>query len=419
MKLTGAFDPTRTRARSKATPHSEPDARTRARIGVRTMAFSPVAWAAGLGGIAAMIAGHAYNWMEVKAAGIFGIVCLLIALLLTVGRSSFHVDLHLAEDEVRVGQRAFGRINVTNTGRRRTLPVLIELPVGKAQADFSVPTLAVNAQHEELFAIPTRKRAVIDVGPVRSVRSDPLGMIRREVVWTSVEKLYVHPNTVPLDGPASGVVRDLDGQTLRTVTDNDMNFHALREYVPGDDRRSIHWKTSARNQKLMVRQFEDTRRTHVALVLDTRSSQWLDELSFELGVSVFASFGVNTIRNAMERSAFASRDELRTTTPIQFLNATSSIELNSSTPENDLADGCAIIAREARNASLAVVVTGTNTPLAQLREEATALPPGLRVVFLRCEQGIEEKVRTHQQVSFIEVGTLEHLPKVLRSAVLN
>lgn len=434
--------------RAASAARSKASASAGARIGVRTMAFSPVAFTAGIGGIAAMIAGHTYNWMEIKAAGIFGIVCLLVALLLTAGRSSFQVELSLAQDDVQVGQRAFGRLNVSNTGRRRTMPVLVELPVGRAQADFSVPMLAPSAQHEELFAIPTRKRAVINVGPVKSVRSDPLGMIRREVVWTEVEQLFVHPNTVNLEGPAAGVVRDLDGQTLRTVTDNDMNFHALREYVPGDDRRSIHWKSSARNQKLMVRQFEDTRRTHIALALETDVRQFGDPQSFELGVSVLASLGLNTIRGGLERTVFAGPHQVRTTSPVSFLNATSGIEQTSGNPvagsssfglnflvrdvsttsggttggsasAGELLSGAETISRWAPSASLAVVITGTTTDIAQLRTDAMLLPAGVRTVFIRCGVGLEERIATHDQVSFVDLGRLDQLPKVLRAAVLS
>ncbi len=311
-----------------------------------------------------------------------------------------------------------------------------------------MPLLAPSAQHEELFAIPTRKRAVINVGPVKSVRSDPLGMIRREVVWTEVEQLFVHPNTVNLEGPAAGVVRDLDGQTLRTVTDNDMNFHALREYVPGDDRRSIHWKSSARNQKLMVRQFEDTRRTHIALALETDVRQFGDPQSFELGVSVLASLGLNTIRGGLERTVFAGPHQVRTTSPVSFLNATSGIEQTSGNPvagsssfglnflgrdvsttsggttggsasAGELLSGAETISRWAPSASLAVVITGTTTDIAQLRTDAMLLPAGVRTVFIRCGVGLEERIATHDQVSFVDLGRLDQLPKVLRAAVLS
>ena len=49
---------------------------------------------------------------------------------------------------------------------------------------------------------------------------------------------------------------------------SDLAFHALREYQPGDDRRYIHWRSSAKAGRLLVRQFLDTRRSHLSIVVD-------------------------------------------------------------------------------------------------------------------------------------------------------
>src|SRR5690606_28461890 len=130
---------------------------------------------------------------------------------------------------------AVGRLEVRNTSARRLLPAQIELPVGRGAADFHLPSLGPNAVHEDVFAVPTTRRAVVVVGPVRSVRGDPLGLLRRRVTWTDPVDLYVHPELVSLAGAASGVLRDLEGQATRIVSDSDMSFHALRDYVAGDD----------------------------------------------------------------------------------------------------------------------------------------------------------------------------------------
>ena len=55
---------------------------------------------------------------------------------------------------------------------------------------------------------------------------------------------------------------------------SDLAFHALREYQPGDDRRYIHWRSSAKAGRLLVRQFLDTRRSHVTVLVDTDPEQY-------------------------------------------------------------------------------------------------------------------------------------------------
>ncbi len=376
--------------------------------------FVPLAWAA-LGGAGfSLFLGYRYGWAEVQAAGVFALVVVAFAAALTLGRARYRIELALGEENVTVGERAFGRIDVENASKRRLWASMLELPVGSGRAEFSLPSLGSGQTHEELFAVPTRKRAIIIVGPVKSVRTDPLGLARREVVWTEAKHLYVHPQTVLLRGAAAGVLRDLEGQTLRTVTDNDMNFHALREYVPGDDRRAIHWKSSARNQSLMVRQFEDTRRTHTAIVFEETQSRWNDDASFELGVSVFASLGVNTIRGDGDRTLLVSDRVLLSATPKSFLDSTSAIE-----PAVGESSSCGAehLARYAQDCSLAFIVTGGSVDSAQLRQEMRNLPPGVRAVVFRCEAGIEAQIRTHRLVTYARIGSLEELPRVLRQAV--
>lgn len=384
-------------------------------IGVRRWSFAPAAWFAVLGGIAAILFGRHFGWIELIIAGCFGVIGFFCAGLVTIGRSNYSVDLALGETKVSVGERAFGRIAVENVGKRGLRASLIELPVGNSRAIFQLPALAPRSTFEELFAVPTKKRAVIAVGPVKSVRTDPLGFIRREITWTPAELLYVHPQTVSLHGAAAGVMRDLEGQTLRTVTDTDMNFHALREYVPGDDMRSIHWRSSARNQSLLVRQFEDTRRTHTALAIEVNPTPWRDEESFELGVSVFASIGVNTIHSEMDRSFFVDDAALRSHSPLVFLNATSSIQMLSTAPDVEAVER---IGRDAPDCSLAVVVTGGNADLAALRSAATKLNSAVRLIFIQCDSEFETSVRTSSQISFARIGDLSQLPKLMRLAVI-
>jgi uncharacterized protein (DUF58 family) len=52
---------------------------------------------------------------------------------------------------------------------------------------------------------------------------------------------------------------------------SDEEFDGLREYVPGDDLRKIHWPSSARQDELQVRQFRPPRHGTLSIVIDTRS----------------------------------------------------------------------------------------------------------------------------------------------------
>ena len=106
-------------------------------------------------------------------------------------------------------------------------------------------------------------------GPATTVQGDPLGLVRRTLRWTDVTELFVHPRTVSLESrSAPACCATSRARRPRTCRCRDLAFHALREYQPGDDRRYIHWRSSAKPGRLLVRQFLDTRRSHLSLVVD-------------------------------------------------------------------------------------------------------------------------------------------------------
>ncbi|TPX00809.1 DUF58 domain-containing protein, partial [Schumannella luteola] len=179
-----------------------------------------------------------------------------------------------------------------NSGGRRMLGTVMEVPVGESIVELALPGLRRSTAHTQDFGIPTDRRGVIAVGPVRTVRGDPLGLVRRELSWTDRLELVVHPRTVSVPSTSTGLIRDLEGAPTRDLTASDVSFHALREYQSGDDRRYIHWKSTAKTGTYMVRQFEQTRRSHLVVSLSLATHDFASEAEFELAVSVAGSLGV-------------------------------------------------------------------------------------------------------------------------------
>lgn len=376
---------------------------------------SGAGWAAAVAAVVGLVLGRLLGWLELAVAGAALAALVVVALLMTVGRERFAVDLDLADRRVRVGERAVGRLAVRNVARRRSLPARIELPVGAGAADLALPSLGPGVEHDDIFAIPTSRRAVVVVGPVRSVRGDPLGLARRRVRWTEPVELYVHPELVSLAGASAGLLRDLEGQATRDLSDSDLSFHALRDYVAGDDRRYIHWRTTARRGALMVKQFEDTRRTQTALALSTDPRDYADDDEFELAVSTIASLGVQTLREERDLAVLVGPGRLRVETPPLLLDDCAGVQLAiGGTGMSALGRR---VARDAPEASVAVLVTGSVPSAGDLRAGARHVPVGTRTVVMRCTAGEEVQVRTQGSLSLATLGTLDDLPRVLRRVV--
>src|SRR5690606_26407538 len=154
-------------------------------------------------------------------------------------------------------------------------------------------------------------------------------------VLADSELLYVHPRTVRIESTAAGLVRDLEGKTVKKLSDNDVAFHALREYVPGDDRRYIHWKSTARTGTLMVRQFEETRRSHMLVALSTRLDDYASDEEFEAAVSVAASLGVQTLSEGHALTAVTSTRVLPVVSPGRFLDELTDVDYDRQAPNRD------------------------------------------------------------------------------------
>src|SRR5690606_1264602 len=136
------------------------------------------------------------------------------------------VSLDLNRDRVVVGERAVGALSLSNPGTRAILPSRVVLPVGSGRGVFAVRRLAAGEAVEELFAIPTARRGVLEVGPVSVVRGDPLGLFERVHNRDEPVDLYVHPRTVRFEGQSLGFLRDLEGMPAADLSPDDVSFHA-------------------------------------------------------------------------------------------------------------------------------------------------------------------------------------------------
>ncbi|MBT9258038.1 DUF58 domain-containing protein [Phycicoccus sp. MAQZ13P-2] len=379
-------------------------------------------WVTGTGrlvlvtGVAALLVSGPLGWGELRYAGWSLVALFALSCLLTVGRMSLAVDLELDPPRVLAGDASSLEVRVTNTGGGRLLPVALDVPTAGSTTRFPLPAMAPGAVETDVVVLPGRARGVYPVGPAASRRGDPFGLLSREVVWTRVQELFVHPRTVPLDGLGTGLLKDLEGRSTNEVSMSDLAFHALREYAPGDDRRHIHWLSSAKrsaasgSDDFMVRQFLDTRRSHVGVLLDTLASTWLDEEDFETAVAVGASVAVRTLQDGMDLSEavgphVVSRPARHTALDV-FSRATPD--------EVPLETAAGLLAHAAPDLSSVLVVTGALAEFGRLRRARRVFGPDVNVVAVRVEAGAAPGRQRTGGITVLTVGSLADLPLLLR-----
>lgn len=372
--------------------------------------------------------GYGIGWQELVVIGFACLAIIVIAVVYLVGRTATEIALRVQHNRVVVGEPAVGEIVVTNPNRLRTFGLTLEIPIGAGLAEAALPGLRRGASFTHEFAIPTARRGVIPIGPVRTVRADPVGLVRREVVFTEQAELFVHPRTIGIPSTSTGFIRDLEGNPTRDLSNNDVSFHALREYMPGDERRYIHWKSTARTGTYMVRQFEETRRSHLVIALSLASRDYATEEEFEMAVSVAGSLGARAIRDARtvtvvasettpefaKRKVFAVRP-LSTLTRSRLLDDLAAVEHAESALS--IEDVARVTGEQSSGVSVAFLVCGSGATPQELRAASTRFPVGVEVVAVVCDPESTPGLRRVSGLSVLTIGYLEDLQQSLaRSA---
>ncbi len=395
-----------------AAPRREPVARV-------LRCVSPLGWAVLGIGLACWIGAAILGWLELAYAAIALVLLFLLSCLLTLGRTRLDVSLKIAPRRVTAGEVAVAEVRLRNTGSGRLLPLPLELPCGDTSTRFLVPPLPAGHDHDDIVVLPTGRRGVYRIGPVTTLRGDPFGLVRRTIAWTDAVDLVVHPVTTYLGAFGTGLLRDLDGQTTSDPSPSDLAFHGLREYVPGDDQRHIHWASTAKrtsvsgSMSFMVRQFLDTRRTHIGVVLDCDEAAYAGDDEFELAVSVAASLARRAVADQIDLSEAAGTAYLPGAAGAAALDLFARTQLVRERVDVVAAN----LARRSPGISMAVVVSGSRAPLELLARAAAALPSGVTALVIRVEPGADLARRAANGRVVVTVGALADLPRALASGV--
>ena len=371
-------------------------------------------WVIGAGALAWLVGGR-LGWKELLLVAGGCLVATVLALASTAGRSPLSVELEMSPLRVTAGEQSVGRIAVQNTGRRRVFGIHLEAPIGTGVARFDAPSLGIGDSWDDIFIVPTPRRAILDVGPARTVRGDPLGLARREVISGERMELFVHPRIVRLVGSTAGWLRDLEGRTTNDLSPSDVAFHTLREYVPGDDRRHVHWRTSARLGRLMVRQYVDTRRSHLGLVLSTDLADYATDDEFELAVSIVGSLGVGALADDQTVTVTTGGKPLPAVNGQRLLDGLSGLERGRGA--GDVRDLVKRSIPLVRGASVVALVGGSSMDPSILRGAAQRFGHDVRVLAIRAIPGVALARRELGSVFLLEVGDMADLARMMRATV--
>jgi uncharacterized protein (DUF58 family) len=240
-------------------------------------------------------AGVALGYVELLVLATGGVLAVVAGAGWMVRNPALGVDRRLEPTRVERGAVAKAVVTFTNTGRLASSAVTAVDRAGRRGLPVEVARLAPGASAVAEYPLPTGRRMAVDVGPIDVTREDPLGLWRRVRSAGDVRRLWVHPVAQPLLALPPGRTRSLDGTTDH-VPHGSITFHALREYVPGDDLRLVHWRSFARTRTLLVRENVDASIPRLTLLVDDRAGVF-DADGFEEAMDVAASVVVAAVRS--------------------------------------------------------------------------------------------------------------------------
>lgn len=145
-------------------------------------------------------------------------------------------------------------------------------------ADMSLffPHIPAGGSAEASYRACLQKRGEYLLGPMRASTSMPLGLFRATIVDSEKESLLVSPQLGELSSAWSrrlDLRKDGSQRSVRRRGKAGGDFYGMGEWRNGDSRSWIHWRTSAKRNKLTVRQFEKRINQNLVVILDLWQSR--------------------------------------------------------------------------------------------------------------------------------------------------
>ncbi len=158
-------------------------------------------------------------------------------------------------------------------------------------ADFvSIPALFPSETQKIVSSFTPLRRGYIRINGLRLFRTDPFGLFRRSIMVTHPANMLVYPPLYPVhpllltqEGAYSA-----SGHSSSSRKGYSGDFVSLRSYIPGDPLKYVDWKSTAKQDDMMVREFTGDTQGTISIFVDTHSSLAVDP-AVEEAISFAAS----------------------------------------------------------------------------------------------------------------------------------
>jgi uncharacterized protein (DUF58 family) len=154
--------------------------------------------------------------------------------------------------------------------------IIDEIPFQFQKRDIWFKTILSPRQHKLInYLLRPTKRGEYEFGDIRVYVKSPLGLIRRRYNFSQTETLPVYPSFLQMRKyelmAISNRLSEIGVKKIRRLG-HSLEFEQVKNYVAGDDYRTINWKATARRGDLMTNVYTDEKSQHVYCVIDKSRS---------------------------------------------------------------------------------------------------------------------------------------------------
>ncbi|MBN8682037.1 MAG: DUF58 domain-containing protein [Chitinophagales bacterium] len=156
------------------------------------------------------------------------------------------------------------------------MSIIDELPVQFQRRDFELKIRMASGANQNLnYELRPLSRGEYTFGNTNVFVSTPLGLAERRLIFGQNDTVAVYPSIIQMRRyelrAIKHLAREIGIKKMRRIG-HSYEFEQIKNYVEGDDFRSVNWKASSRRGNLMVNQYEDERSQQVYCIVDKSRS---------------------------------------------------------------------------------------------------------------------------------------------------
>lgn len=150
--------------------------------------------------------------------------------------------------------------------------IIDEIPFQFQKRDFLIKKEIENGNNTYFeYILEPKERGEYSFGNLNIYVNSPIGLVSRRFTFQKDAKLASYPSFIHLRKYELMALQNefmLGGIKKIRKLGHTMEFEQIRDYVQGDDIRSINWKATSKSSKLMVNQFQDEKSQRIMMLID-------------------------------------------------------------------------------------------------------------------------------------------------------